>query len=201
MSSSQALDAGLNLPNAVSSFSQWTWFPLDVPPWDHPLVRRAYNHSIPYDDLIDIVYQGKARREFGPVWEPGGVPYAHPELFEPLYRTDPDESRRLLAEAGFPDGVSSELWYNETIPDQEEQVVLIRDTAAEGGWDISLVAKTTAAIQEARIDPLTVGDTGAPPNLFKDQIIVPDIFYQVALPAALRREVLLAELADWGCVL
>ena len=177
----QAQQAGLSLPNAVSSFSQWTWYPLDVPPWSHPLVRRAYTHVIPYDDIIDIVYQGKARREFGPVWEPGGVPYAHTELFERYYRTDPDESRRLLEEAGFPDGVSSELWYNETIPDQEEMCVLIRDTAAEGGWDISIVGKTTAAIQEARIDPLTVGGAGAPANLFKDQIIVPDIFYQVAL--------------------
>ena len=59
--------------------------------------------------------------------------------------------------------------------------MLIRDTAAEGGWDLSIVGKTTAAIQEARIDPLTVGSAGAPANLFKDQIIVPDIFYQVAL--------------------
>ena len=177
----QAEEKGLNLPNAISSFSQWTWFPLDVAPWSTPLVRRAYQHIIPYDDIVNIVYQGKARREFGPIWEPGGVPYAHPELFEPYYRTDTEESLRLLAEAGFGDGVSTELWYNETIPDQEEMCVLIRDTAAAGGWDITLVAKTTAAIQDARIDPTTVGGSGAPPNLFKDQIIVPDIFYQTAL--------------------
>lgn len=80
------------------------------PPFDNPLVRKAIHLAVDRQALIDA---------FTPVWEPAFVtrwlpratPFATPDeelLTMPGYRPDKtadiEEARRLLAEAGFPNG-------------------------------------------------------------------------------------------------
>jgi len=81
-----------------------------VPPFDNPKVRKAINLAVDRQAIIDA---------FTPVWEPAFVsrwlpaasPWAMPYeevLKMPGYRPDKTEdietARKLLAEAGFPDG-------------------------------------------------------------------------------------------------
>jgi ABC-type transport system substrate-binding protein len=74
------------------------------PPFDNPQVRQALNMAIDWDAIVASLYQGYAEPIGGPV--PPGLPGAsgvHPFTF------NQDEARRLLAEAGFPDGFSTVL--------------------------------------------------------------------------------------------
>jgi peptide/nickel transport system substrate-binding protein len=73
-------------------------------PWENKLVRQAMNFAIDRQMLIDNVYGGEA--EFtGPI--PPGYgewPIPDDELRNKWLRYDPDEAKRLMAEAGYADG-------------------------------------------------------------------------------------------------
>lgn len=76
--------------------------------FDHiasPLVRRALNHAVDVDAIIEHVMGGHALRVATSV-----PPYftGHNPDLKP-YAYDPDLARRLLAEAGYPDGFSMRI--------------------------------------------------------------------------------------------
>jgi len=69
-------------------------------PLDRQKVRKALAHAIPYDDIVKIGFDGMATQARGPV--PKGQ-FGHSEkVFQ--YEYDLEKAKRLLAQAGFPDG-------------------------------------------------------------------------------------------------
>src|SRR5262245_65096674 len=82
----------------------------DKPPFSDVRVRRAVSHAIDRRAIIDAVFvKGEPTAAIGrglPEWSPridqlgAGAQY---------YRYDPKEARRLLAEAGFPNGLKTQL--------------------------------------------------------------------------------------------
>lgn len=68
------------------------------PPLDNPKVRRALSLALDRESLIENVLQGGQKPARGLV--PPSNEYKSPDLI----RFDPEEARRLLAEAGYPDG-------------------------------------------------------------------------------------------------
>ena len=79
---------------------------MDKPPFDNPLVRRALNHAIDKQALVDNFYQGLALTAKNPI---------PPTLWSynddvPGYAYDPQRARQLLSEAGLADGFETELW-------------------------------------------------------------------------------------------
>jgi peptide/nickel transport system substrate-binding protein len=71
-------------------------------------VRQAVSYAIDRDSIIAGILQGYAQRLDGQVG-PGQYGY-NPELAKKLHRPyDPAKARRLLAQAGFPNGVDVEL--------------------------------------------------------------------------------------------
>ncbi|MCF6313252.1 MAG: peptide ABC transporter substrate-binding protein [Verrucomicrobiales bacterium] len=68
------------------------------PPLDNPKVRRALSLALDRQSLIDHVLQGGQKPTTGLV--PPSDQYASPDII----RYDPEAARRLLAEAGYPDG-------------------------------------------------------------------------------------------------
>ncbi|MEN2974770.1 MAG: ABC transporter substrate-binding protein [Candidatus Caldarchaeales archaeon] len=86
------------------------------PPLDNVLVRRAIAHAIPYDDIVKIARANLANVASGPV--PTGMP-GHFDDFK--YKYDIEEARRLLAEAGYPNGLDKTLVLVYTAGDVYEQ--------------------------------------------------------------------------------
>ena len=75
-------------------------------PLDNLLVRQAIAHAIDREAIIEAFYGGLG------VTAQGFVPstmFGQPDPWP--YTYDPERARELLAEAGFPDGFSTEFWY------------------------------------------------------------------------------------------
>jgi ABC-type transport system substrate-binding protein len=70
------------------------------PPLDNKLVRQALSYSVPYDQFIQGVLQGRGVQSHGPV--PAGMWGHSDSLFQ--YTYDLDKAKQLLTEAGYPDG-------------------------------------------------------------------------------------------------
>ena len=79
---------------------------MDRHPFHLLKVRRAVNHAINKQAIVDNLYHGLAAVAVNPIpptmwsYHEGIVGYAY----------DPARARRLLAEAGFPDGFKTTLW-------------------------------------------------------------------------------------------
>jgi peptide/nickel transport system substrate-binding protein len=84
---------------------------LGINPIEEPLkrveVRRAIYHAIDRKALVDGVLKGEGYVLDGPV-SPDFFGY-DPNL-RPTYPYDPDQARRLLAQAGYPNGFKIEQW-------------------------------------------------------------------------------------------
>jgi dipeptide transport system substrate-binding protein len=97
---------GIVVPEAPVPAQSFLAFRVDKKPLDDRRVREALAISIDLDDLVKAVFQGS------------GVPTAslvptalwgHNDQLKPR-PYDPARAKRLLAEAGYPDGFSTDLW-------------------------------------------------------------------------------------------
>ncbi len=77
------------------------------PPFDDPRVRYAFNLALDREEMVEAVYFGDAAVA-GP-FSPGLVDYALPTEVFPCYAADPAAARSLLAEAGYPNGISFDI--------------------------------------------------------------------------------------------
>jgi len=73
-------------------------------PYSDLRVRQALNHAIDKDSIVKNVYAGYAQRMNGPS-VPGQVGYVE----TPGFNFDPARAKRLLAEAGYPNGFSATM--------------------------------------------------------------------------------------------
>lgn len=77
------------------------------PPFDNLALRRAVNMAIDKCAIIEAVYQGTGTVAKNPIpptlWSYNEAVEDHPY--------DPEEARRLVAEAGYPHGLDTDLWY------------------------------------------------------------------------------------------
>jgi peptide/nickel transport system substrate-binding protein len=98
-----------------------------IPPFDNQLVRQAVNHAINKDRIIRII-NGRAV----PANQP--LPPAMPGYDKDYqgYAYDPDKAKQLLADAGFADGFSTELFAMNTDPNPRIAQAIQQDLAAIG---------------------------------------------------------------------
>jgi peptide/nickel transport system substrate-binding protein len=95
----------------MQSITQTTiWMRTDQPPFTDVRVRRAISHAIDRQGIIDAVWM---RGQPSPGVAPGLAEWSLPidQLGEgaKYYRYNPNEARRLLAEAGYPKGLKTQL--------------------------------------------------------------------------------------------
>ncbi len=78
-------------------------------PFDDVRVRRAINLALDVESATNVAFRGFATAAKGPLAPT--VQFANTEI--PGYGHDQEEARRLLAEAGYPDGFSTSIWTND----------------------------------------------------------------------------------------
>lgn len=106
----------------------------DKPPFDDVLVRRALNLAVDQQEIADIVWMGYAEPAYGYISPSFGDAYvADRETFG----YDPERAKELLAEAGYPDGFTSELMV-ENRTDWISAAEIIQDMLAEVGVDVEI---------------------------------------------------------------
>lgn len=128
-----ATDERMNILD--SETGMWLPFTMrtDVEPFDDERVRQAFRLAIDREEMVEQVLSGH-----GQVGNDMFAPYdpAYPDL--PQRTQDIDEAKRLLAEAGYPDGIDVEL---ATAPIQAgvvEAAQVYAEQAEEAGIRISI---------------------------------------------------------------
>ncbi|AZQ67962.1 ABC transporter substrate-binding protein [Silicimonas algicola] len=107
---------------------------LDTPFAQDVRLRRAVQHAINREAMAKVVGLGAAVAEYHWGWYPG-VPGYDESL--PRYEYDPDKARELLAEAGYPDGISLEVKVINR-PRDVKPLEIMQAMLAEVGIDLSI---------------------------------------------------------------
>jgi len=76
------------------------------PPFDKKEVRQAVCYAIDRDKIINTLLERRATRLDGPI---GPGQYGYDPNLKPKYEYSPEKARKLLAQAGYPNGVDVEL--------------------------------------------------------------------------------------------
>ncbi|MGH6708061.1 MAG: ABC transporter substrate-binding protein [Bradyrhizobium sp.] len=150
------------------------------PPFDNIKVRQAFNFAIDRETFVKAALAGLAEPAYM------NLPKAHwayDKSVAELYPYNPDMSRKLLAEAGFKDGVSIELV---GYPDQDSvqrQEILI-EQFRKGGMNVRFmnapIAEASAAFfgAEKRGSGILAAWTGRPdPSLTYSLMFTKDAYY------------------------
>ena len=129
-----ATTAGISVLATQTNELDVFWMNTTLPPMDDQNFRKAVQAAIPYDDIIDTVYFGRAGKHdnfFTPTalgYVPGLVPTTQ----------DLDAARTFLAASAYADEASfSILIRNDRIKDEDE-ALLIKDALGEIGIDVEI---------------------------------------------------------------
>ena len=114
-------------------------FNTEVKPFDDLRVRKAIYHALNRQSYIDVIYRGLAVIAKNPM--PPGILGYYKDNYD--YEYNPVKARELLAEAGFKDGFTTELWalpvsrpYN---PDGKKMAEMMQDDLAKVGIKAKIV--------------------------------------------------------------
>ena len=138
------------LPLGQYYVSEANWNP-DTEPWAAPgetgnLVRKALNHAINREQIINELFKGRGEPMYNTIfhdtlegWNPRWA-----EEFDEKYAYDPERARQLLDEAGFPgdngqNRFSMEVWQS-SLPGLPETIE-VAQTVAQSFQDIGIDAK------------------------------------------------------------
>ena len=127
--------------------SAWVRIPTDVAPFDDVRVRQALNFAVDVDAIVQALLGGNGTRL--PNFFVAGVLGYDPALTP--YAYDPDEARRLLAEAGHPDGFETALEY--TTAEREDIVAAVAGQLEAVGVEVDLRPVETATFNATWTDP------------------------------------------------
>lgn len=117
-------------------------------PFQNPLVRKAIAHAIDLPRIVEHFFGARAEVAGAPLY---GISAFVDRSIRP-HPYDPDLARRLLAEAGLPDGFRTSLWYMSTarpyLPDGKGVAQVVQANLAEVGITADLVTYELATYVE-----------------------------------------------------
>jgi peptide/nickel transport system substrate-binding protein len=117
-----------------ASYMIWLELNAKIKPFDNIKVRQAMNLALPQEEIVRTVYYGLADPQKAP------MPYIYPMANLEYYRYgyNIEAAKKLLAEAGLPDGFKTTLSYNAGDPTQEPIALLYQTALRQIGVDIQL---------------------------------------------------------------
>ncbi len=99
-------DPNISTYRKTTTFLTYIGMNCSKAPFDNPLVRQAVGHCINRDEFVEMVWGGQGTPATSIVTE---SLYGYSSDVE-LLSYDPAEARKLLAEAGFPNGLDTTIW-------------------------------------------------------------------------------------------
>lgn len=105
-------------------------------PFDNKKVRQAASYAIPYQSMIEVALGGLGTQAVGPI--PFGQ-FGHDEsLYQ--YRTDYEKAKKLMAEAGYPNGIKETLVFTYASENAVEKAFapLLKEGLAKIGLEIEI---------------------------------------------------------------
>jgi ABC-type transport system substrate-binding protein len=110
-----------------------------------PRVRRALNHAVNVPEILTTILAGRGIAARGAV--PPTLPGA--DTARAGYDYDPAQARRLLAAAGYPDGLDLELWRSGTNVVLGRVSQALQADLARAGVRVALVTRDASSQREA----------------------------------------------------
>jgi len=118
---------------ASNSMTVSMW--VDTPPFDNIKVRQALKAVVDRQAMIDTVLLG-----FGEAGADNPVPLKSPASFtKDAPKQDIELAKKLLAEAGHPDGLKFDLYTAEGVPGMVRMAQAFAEMAKPAGFDINVV--------------------------------------------------------------
>lgn len=140
----EAFDANpdINLYKIASQTQYILYLNMQKEPFNDLKVRQALCYAFDRDECIDVLLNGDG--------------YKTPTIVLPdqkfyregtIYDYNPEKSKELLAEAGYPDGVDVEFYYG-TYGSNKEIAELLQSQAAAAGFNITLCPTDGATVKQ-----------------------------------------------------
>lgn len=98
------------------------------------LVRRALAYAVPYEDIINTVYLGKAKQLKSPICST--YPLYTDKYF--VYEYDLEKAKELLVEAGYPDGFNCKVTVDNTNAQAEQVALLYQSSLKQIGVNLEI---------------------------------------------------------------
>lgn len=118
----------LELVEEQSLSTQYIGFNTQKEPYDNTEVRQALNHAINVEEIIEVVLEGGGTKATGPI---NDRVFGYEEGLEG-YDFDPEKSKEMLADAGYPDGFETTIWTNDN-PVRETIATVVQEHLREVG--------------------------------------------------------------------
>lgn len=105
-------------------------------PFNNVLIRQAFAWAVPYQQIIDNVYDGLALRKGPGLLRQDAPGYDGSGLTD--FTFDPVKAKELLAKAGASHGVSFTMMVSDAEPDMQEAAIQIQTFAKQAGFNITI---------------------------------------------------------------
>lgn len=148
---------GINIISQPTRNQVMLGFNNKITPFDNKLVRQALSWAVPYQEIVDSIYEGQAQVSKGPI--PVGGQYHDGSLFP--YSFDQNQAKALLAQAGYGNGFSFEVHIASGDASTEKLAVLLQTRFKQIGVTMEIKVDTPAIFaqgQDARTQPAWIRD-------------------------------------------
>jgi peptide/nickel transport system substrate-binding protein len=158
-----------NLSYSVKATWAWQGYELNnrKPPFDNKLLRKAFMYAIDVDEIVNTIYYGiDIPANYGPITPAHGV------FYDPNYRphskwpkADLDMARKMLKDAGYPDGFEFELQIG-VDPIAKLEAELIQSQLARVGIKIKITqldfTRQLTNLEQGNYQASAIGWSGRP---------------------------------------
>ena len=105
-----------------------------IPPFNDKRVRQAFHLAVDKADVVELTLFGQGSETISPI--PPSHPFYGKDIKIP--KTDPAAAKKLLAEAGYPQGVKVTIIAPVGRPVRERLAVTLQQLAKPGGFDLEV---------------------------------------------------------------